>query len=406
MNATQISKIDFSIKCAIIIFRPIAWLLKPFCKYIMVASPAEKGSLGDQAMVQPLQDLALQKQMNVKQFYPKGQMPQKVQNSCAPPFEFAMVSRKDELLFILNLLFCESIVFIGADVFDGRYNVNVCLKYLKFANIASDMGKKARYLGFSFSSKPAPEVVKCVKDSSAEIEFFVRDCDSYERFVSFTNVRNRQLVADNAFNLRPNLEALTGKECSVWIKSQPEGSVFIGVNANTHTAQRVEQMYDAYAREINILSKVPENHFVLVPHDMREGQSDYSSLLNILQRLPEEVQQRCFLLGKDIDAWDVKALAQSLDIIITGRMHFAIAALGVGTPAVCITYADKFNGLFKHFSLQPEEFAIEPEIAYGEIGIMSRNVESKLATITELKESVRNELVKVKQLAKINLNGI
>lgn len=39
--------------------------------------------------------------------------------------------------------------------------------------------------------------------------------------------------------------------------------------------------------------------------------------------------------------------------MISGRMHFAIAALGRGVPCGCPAYTGKFEGLFGQFGLDP-----------------------------------------------------
>ena len=40
-----------------------------------------------------------------------------------------------------------------------------------------------------------------------------------------------------------------------------------------------------------------------------------------------------------------------VDLVLTGRMHLAIAALGMGTPPLCVAYMDKFEGLFHLFDI-------------------------------------------------------
>ena len=60
---------------------------------------------------------------------------------------------------------------------------------------------------------------------------------------------------------------------------------------------------------------------------------------------------RVEMLRPPLNAWELKHLAGMVDLVLTGRMHLAIAALGMGTPPLCVAYMDKFEGLFHLFNI-------------------------------------------------------
>lgn len=48
----------------------------------------------------------------------------------------------------------------------------------------------------------------------------------------------------------------------------------------------------------------------------------------------------------------VKGVVGHCDLVISGRMHCGIAALGAGTPVVLVDYQDKVKGLEQFFDMK------------------------------------------------------
>ena len=97
-------------------------------------------------------------------------------------------------------------------------------------------------------------------------------------------------------------------------------------------------------------------------------------------------------------AAEVQALCAELDIVLSGRMHCAIACLSQGTPVACITYQDKFEGLFEHFGLQG--MTIDPEVSlrsgkllefflpiYQNRDNLRKQIEARLPAVRQLAEA-------------------
>ena len=82
-------------------------------------------------------------------------------------------------------------------------------------------------------------------------------------------------------------------------------------------------------------------------------------------------------------------------------MHLAIACLGKGVSVACVTYQDKFEGLFKHFGL--DNTTIAPEIAL-QAGELTKFLLQLLENRDVIARQIRNHILKVKMLARHNFD--
>lgn len=48
-------------------------------------------------------------------------------------------------------------------------------------------------------------------------------------------------------------------------------------------------------------------------------------------------------------------------MVVTGRMHVAIASLSQIVPVICYSYGDKFTGLLEHFNLEADKLIVSPK---------------------------------------------
>lgn len=92
----------------------------------------------------------------------------------------------------------------------------------------------------------------------------------------------------------------------------------------------------------------------LISHDYRGNDGDDRCLREIYDNLKQNYSDRLLYTTAKLTAGELKATAGLMDMIITGRMHLAIAALGMGIPVAVITYQDKFQGLLEHFSFSDD----------------------------------------------------
>jgi len=133
----------------------------------------------------------------------------------------------------------------------------------------------------------------------------------------------------------------------------------VGVNLHAHALAPaiaqvgLDKLIDHLAEQFRHAGEQNGLAFMLLPHDLKLQSGD----VIMLQSLDQALRQKGFTHVRytPIDQPnEIKRLAGLLDLTITGRMHLAIASLGSGTPALSITYQDKFEGLYQHFDLSLE----------------------------------------------------
>lgn len=309
-----------------------------------------------------------------------------------------------EIAAIFNMGDYDALVVLGADVMDGYYSAEYSTELLVAADLAARSGMRALILGFSFNERAAPELGACFSRLDHRVTLNLRDNISLERIRRFAPVHAR-LVADSAFTLQPgDVDA----ETATWIGTEKAaGRQVIGVNLHPMLirdagAEQIGRMVGRMADAITAASAQAEISWLLVPHDYRDASGDGDGiclrpLLEKLQAIPG-VRYRYF--DGIHRAATLKALAGRLDGVVTGRMHLAIASLGMGVPVLCLTYQDKFEGLYRHFDL-PKEFLLPPAI-FDTDGALDRPLARFLSALPELRAAVARQRPRVVALAQEN----
>lgn len=254
------------------------------------------------------------------------------------------------------------LVVLGADIMDGYYGLTHPASALIAADLAVANGTKPIVLGFSFNKAPNKDLANFYKRVDLKLLLNVRDDISLGRMRDFTNA-NSQLVADVAFCLIPSTVPPNAKK---WIEEQRNnGNQVVGFNVHpmllkSATEENIQNIVQSAAYSIENLSKDLKVSFLLLPHDYRGKNGDSICLEPIYERIKNDSQVNVFFLEGKHRASVLKAIASMLDGVVTGRMHLAIASLGMETPTMCITYQDKFEGLYRHFSL-PSKLLLSPQ---------------------------------------------
>lgn len=298
----------------------------------------------------------------------------------------------------------DALVALGADVMDGYYSAEFTTKVLIGADIAARMGMRSIVLGFSFNAQAAPELARCFARLSPEVALNVRDPLSLDRLNGFARVRAR-LVADAAFTLRPGT---IDADTEMWIAGEKAARRrVIGLNLHPMLIRppdpgQIDRLVSEMAEAVVRASAQAPLSWLLLPHDYRDdsGDGDGICLRPLMQRLQAEPGIRCRYFEGRHRAATLKALAGRMDGIVTGRMHLAIAALGMGVPVMCLTYQDKFEGLFRHFDL-PADLLLRPE-ALAEPGRLAMALDSFLNQIDDLAAGIAGRRPGVVALAERN----
>ncbi|SDH36076.1 MULTISPECIES: glycosyltransferase [unclassified Duganella] len=252
---------------------------------------------------------------------------------------------------------------IGADIMDGYYWPVTVLRIAMLCESARLQGLQVGVLGFSFNAAPHPACVAALAALHADIGLYGRDPLSVQRFAEHCG-RAIPLVADVAFCLTPRSTAAV-TEVAAWSAARrAEGRVVVGFNLHRMLLDVPGACDEATAVAVaaqGLARLIRERHaaVLLMPHDFRDGPNDYSMLAHCLALLPSALLAQVLLPATEFMADELKALVAHCDVVLTGRMHLAIAALGSGVPIAAASYQDKFEGCLAHFGL-PASVILQP----------------------------------------------
>jgi len=291
---------------------------------------------------------------------------------------------------------------LGADIVDGRFGPRIPALMLIAADLAARAGVRATILGCSFGEDPTPELKTVFERLDSRVHLNMRDPISLRRIQAFAPV-HPELVADAAFLLRPGR---VDPGATAWIERQrASGRRVVGVNAHPMLVRHpdaawVEKMVASLSDALDEVAARCKVGWMLLPHDYREHFGDLSCLRRVHELLRARSNVEAHFLDGRHSAADLKALVGSLDGVITGRMHLAIAALGMGIPTLALTYHDKFEGLYSHFGL-PQALLLSPAI-FDDPTDLARRLEDFLEAIPVLADVIEGRRATVMGLAKKN----
>ncbi len=372
---------------------------------IVVATPGTAGSLGDQALLQGIwAGFAKSGGVQLRQLLLPGFELIPTDPPGLPAKRVTNYSAFGDIKFLWHLRKARLFCVPGADVMDGVYDRHQALAYLHMSDLAVRAGVRTRLFGFSFSSRPSPEVVERFKSLSPEVVCCVRDPGSLARFERMTG-RSGALVADLAFLLEPEKRAPIARELSRWIAAKhqvlagtQEKPRVVAINANALTGlEKQEVIVGVFVALIEKLAaQHPNMGFILIPHDFRSEGSDASVNPVILARLAASTQARARMMTSPFDSWDAKAIVGECDLLVTGRMHLAVAALGVAVPVIGIDYNDKFAGLFSYFGI--DSLVVTAAEAYAAHGLETL-VEQTLPRCEDIRRHLAARRDRVRQLS-------
>ena len=300
---------------------------------------------------------------------------------------FDGVIRRSHALFVM-----------GADILDGKYGAALVQHIVDYCNHSVQLGIPVTTLGFSFNRHPRRPTVHALSRLHPEVRVNVRDQPSLGRFIRTVGIP-ATLCADSAFLMPPATDP--DPEAEAWIvDNRAAGRSPVGVNLNAHALASAisqvgtEALIAHLAAQFRRAGEANTLSFMLIPHDLKPQSADVA----MLQALEKQLQEFGFTHVRytRIDRPDIiKRVVGLLDLVITGRMHLAIASLGSGTPTLSITYQDKFEGLYQHFGLSLEhtispkqclsnEFLTKINNAYTQRHTMSAQIRARLPQVKEL----------------------
>ncbi len=380
-------------------------------KRILLIPPAPPGSLGDEAMIQGI--TAAINNRGAQTFCYGYTAPNEwsfinnVLKSESIGDYINWESRRRLYSLLLKISNYDLVLLVGADVLDGNYSVDRSLRRMKLLLAISMTGTPTEIVGCSFNDSNQPDCVDMIQRlSSSGTKIRSRDPESARRLQSVcTNPID--LVADAAFLLIPNETSDTVQRTKQWCRTKKsEHRPVIGININSHHVKNTPDpsvFLQSILTAMENIAVATNAAFILLPHDYRGKVSDYTLLCNLKTKYEAKHPRDCFLIDVPMKAEEIKGVVSEINFVLSGRMHLAIACLGVETPVGCITYQGKFEGLMEHFEL--EDVLISPD----EILIPERltNFLSSLsARQHSLHEQISVRLPMVTKLAEKNIPSL
>lgn len=364
-----------------------------------ILTPTSSGSLGDQAMVDAA-TCHLTGEMGRKVLFGPNMFD--TRSTARGP---RGAGRLPVMAALANMaLRSRSIGFIGADVLDGVYGAPSILKRLRVLRLAHRLGADARVFGCSWSLKPSAQVIAALRQADW-LRLMARDPISQSRMEAALG-RDIALVADLAFLLKPQISSAEGRTAEQWVDARRrDGMTVLGLNLSGHALRELpDHGVGAFAGLIGGWLEADARRAVLVlPHDRRAGLvGDMVVLSRLHDMLSDRFRDRMHLAPATLDAWEAKALAGKLDLVLTGRMHLAIAAMGMGTPALCTVYQGKFEGLMAHFGIEGLTFPPGDVLT----GDCSARLEHVTARRAELGARISARLPAIHDLSRRNFEGM
>jgi len=304
-----------------------------------------------------------------------------------------------------------SLFVIGADMLDGAYRPSASLALMELAGVAATAGIPSTITGFSFNESPDARCIEKLQSIAGRVRLCVRDPHSYERVIE--HVGDKVIsVADVAFMLPPDPNDSAARAMMDWIsRRKARGDFLLGLNLNpllsSHFGMASYRDLVAVALEaIKSLSaqlgREQNVSIVGIPHDRRQNPSDRALLLEVERQIRQDKEKlEMKTLPETTSAGGVKAVCGELNLLLTGRMHAAIAALGMGTPVMPIDNQGKVRGLLDHFRIP--ELAVSRDLLNQPEELAARLHESARRE-EELRQTISNRWPYVRALSMRNFD--
>lgn len=370
------------------------------------------GSRGDHAMMSAIIDKARLKNPNVKiAFLTASDVADEAAKTMGgmPLRAWENEINPEKIYASLKDYGPDAVALLGADVMDGYYGAYGTLCLLIVGDLCARLGARVGYIGFSFNAVPTIELKMAFERMHPSISFNLRDEVSNQRFKQFT-ARDTYQVADAAFCLKPDMQGAAYKEVSEWVNQQRKsGNIVLGINVHpmlikNAAPHQIRQLTDSLANAVYGVSQQKAQQravsWLFISHDFRSKIADNICLDVMVRQLQAKDLKNMFQVAGQPSAATLKAIVGLVDCLVTGRMHLAIAALGMGVPVLALTYQDKFQGLFDYFSL-PEWLLVSPNAAL-ESQELIKKIEQFIEQREALQQTVTARLASVQELSDKN----
>jgi len=276
-------------------------------------------------------------------------------------------------------------------------------RFAAYCNHAVEMGIPATIVGFSFNATPRRPAIHALSHLHPDVRVNVRDQASLDRFTRIVGIP-AALCADVAFLMAPASEP--EPDIENWIgQMRAVGRIPVGININAHAFSVQIARTGAATLAANIARQLAaagdrnKLAYLLIPHDVKRQSGDITLLRSLEESLRSAGFPHVRYALMDNPA-RIKRIAGLLDLMVTGRMHLAIASLGMKTPVLSIEYQDKFEGLYRHVGLAADDMIDPAQCLSDELAM---RISSAIARRDDTRRTITANLPRVADLAIGNL---
>ncbi|MEJ1194032.1 polysaccharide pyruvyl transferase family protein [Pseudarthrobacter sp. CCNWLW207] len=246
---------------------------------------------------------------------------------------------------------------VGADLMDGAYNPGASLARSSALWLAAKHHIPSVLLGCSWANSAVGSCASALaRAGRAGAQLNFRDATSQERALN-QGIVTALLTSDIVFS-DDTMDAQHG--LSAFCKAaRKEGRNVALVNASGLVAKKVPQTEEY----VTIVNELLQNNFsvVLLPHVFRATGDDLEQCRTILEMFSPSTNVT--LVDSMLPPSTIRSLCRDADLVITGRMHLAVMALGRGVVPITLGTHGKVEGLYRHF--QGLDFYVDPQVGFG-----------------------------------------
>lgn len=278
----------------------------------------------------------------------------------------------------------------GADLMDGLYSPAASVARVSALLSARAHQVPTRVLGFSWSDSPHPAARRALRHLGTTTRLFARDPRSQARLIA-DGIGGVEGSADTVFAA----QTVDTTIHTDWVASKAESGRRVAlVNASALIGQRMEQVTEY----VTILRELLGRGYcvVMLPHVLRAFDDDLSEVRRIVGAI--EPSDDLLVVDHALTPAQIRGLARTADVVITGRMHLAIMSLMANKRPITLSTQGKVEGLYDLFG--GESLAVEPRPGFA-AEVIAR-LDSAQATDPE----AAVKLASVIQRARLNFEGL
>ena len=295
-------------------------------------------------------------------------------------------------------------IVMGADVMDGAYSIINSTQRLRFLRLASKKGLKTAITGCSFNGTKNSEIRSLFVEAERSGSIIhAREKMSQSRLKEF--LQNPVLVADLAFKvdatLYPTSDRISNikKQTEIW---KSNNGTIIGINLCGWHIKNKDIFFDSLIDSLVAANEsLGRMAIILIPHDTRE---EVGSDLATLEELCNRIDGKIKVIGLPADIHsgiDAKQVISFCDVLLTGRMHLAIAAHDQGVPAVSFAYQGKFEGFYGLYKMNSEWI-----VTYENPNFAVKAILNAVNQKNEISKKIINNREKIRLAADLNFKWL